>query len=434
MVGGCKMLLLGVRLFIATIFFVLAASFLATTGALMSEFTTDWPALATFYSHLFVFFPTFGIVALVAFYTPACVFLDLYWRHVPYGRIRFVLGFAVVAGISYGLASEMLRSPERSAWEIAPKVLAADHGDPAGCASRAGAEAGTCNRLDVLTAMHNIRDVSQKRIGLADLARNCEPDPYVAQPDDVREARRFCFASTPLSERTTLVGDAVCCKAQRALLAAVNDLAAAPANRSLTGYVHAALLPFKVFFMLMLLTISIMLAARRHNMERHYHAFLPGIERGVLVGAAAMIFYPVMSHAFLQSAALLYGQGTDGFGYRTVAPFFSFAFGGWGLLILFFFYRRRDKEVQALARMGGIVGSAIAIVKYDRIIDFCVRIFGSGASLINMAVLVTLALVALIALLIFAHQDFGDAAEALARGRNGRRQTKEAASPEETAA
>jgi hypothetical protein len=423
------MLLLGVRLFIAAIFTVLAASFLATTGVLISEYPGDWPALATFYSHLFVFFPTFGIVALVAFYTPACVFLDLYWRHVPYGRIRFIVGFCVVAALSWAAAAEMQRSPERSVWEIAPKALLADAGDPAGCVSKPGAPAGSCSRMPILTAMHNIRDVSQKRIGLADLARNCEPDPLVAPTEEAKEIRRFCFASTPLAAGSTLIGDADCCRAQRALLSAVNGLAAQQQNRSLTGLAHNYLLPFKLFFMLMLLTISIMLAARRQNMEKHYHYFLPGIERGVLIGAAAMIFYPVMSHAFLQSAALLYGQGTDGFGYRTVAPFLSFAFGIWGLLILFFFYRRRDKEVQALARMGGIIGSAIAIVKYDRIIDFCVRIFGSGASLINMVVLVAVALFALVALLYYARQDIGDAAVALTRAhpRRGRAKGDETA-------
>ena len=60
--------------------------------------------------------------------------------------------------------------------------------------------------------------------------------------------------------------------------------------------------------------------------------------------------------------------------------------------MLFYFYRRQEESVQNLARIGGIVGSAIAVVKYDQIIDFCVRLFGSGASHLNIALLCLAAL------------------------------------------
>ena len=48
--------------------------------------------------------------------------------------------------------------------------------------------------------------------------------------------------------------------------------------------------------------------------------------------------------------------------------------------------------------MGGIVGSAVAVVKYDQIIDFCVRIFGSGAGWISLVVLCSVAIAALFVL------------------------------------
>lgn len=406
------MLSVGVRLFIGVIFFVLGASFLATTIALIQEFGSDgWLTLASFYSHLFLFFPTFGIVTLVAFYTPACVFLDLYWRHVPFGRIRFSIGFIVLALLSWATAIEMRASPERSVWEIKPAVLAADPGDPTGCASRPNTPDGTCARMPILSAIQNVRAVSQRRIGLSDLERDCLPDPYVASPA-LTGRTRFCFASTPLSDPARLTGDAECCRAQKAMVAAVNQMHVPTENRSVTGFVHAWLLPFKVFFMLMLLVISVLLAVRRTSIERHYPHFLLGIERGVLVGAAAMIIYPIMSHAFLQSAALLYGTGGSGsgLGYRVVAPFFSLAFGGWGLLLLFFFYRRRDKELQALGRMGGVIGGAFAVLKYDQIIDWSVRMFGSGASIYNVLFLAAAAVLALVILFWRTAADMGDEA------------------------
>ena len=388
----------GVRAFIFLVFAITALSFLATTAVLVWEFwSVGWLTIANFYSHLFIFFPTFGIVTLIAFYTPACVFLDMYMRHVPWGRQRFLIGFLVAAALSLYLSNQLMSSQERSIFEVKPAVLKADLGEPPNCAAT-----GTCERLPVLQAVDNVRHVSQSRIGVADLARNCRPDSLKDLP---AQTRRYCFVTTPLPEDRTEIGekqriaDEDCCRAQARFTRAVKTLHDSN-GRSLTSYVHAALLPFKIFFAVVLLVISIMLAVRRKAMEQYYSHYLPGIERGVLVGAIAMVVYPIMSHAFLQSAALLYFGGGPQGGFRSVAPMISFLLGCWGLLILFFFYSRRDQEMQNLARMGGMIGSAVAVVKYDQIIDFSVRLFGSGASWINIAILCAAAGGALVALLV----------------------------------
>ena len=389
----------GVHAFIFIIFSVLGASFLATTAVLAWEFWShDWLTIASFYSHLFIFFPTFGIVSLIAFYMPACVFLDIYLHHVPWGQHRFIAGFLISVALSIVIANALSASEERSIFEVSPQALHADAGEPASCTASAH-----CERLPVMTAVENVRRVSQSRIGLSDLARNCRPD---ALKDAAAGPRRYCFVSTRLpadisqltqSER---VSDADCCAAQARFTRAVKQMHDAPGGQSLTSSVHATVLPLKVFFALILLIISIMLVLRRKSMVRFYPGYMRGIERGVLVGAAAMVIYPIMSHAFLQSAALLYfGSGPQG-GFRSTAPLISLAFGLWGLLLLFFFYSRRDKEMQSIARMGGVVGSAVAVVKYDQIIDFCVRIFGSGAGWISLAVLSSVAVAAVFALLL----------------------------------
>ena len=61
--------------------------------------------------------------------------------------------------------------------------------------------------------------------------------------------------------------------------------------------------------------------------------------------------------------------------------------GAWGLLLLFFFYGQQNERMQNLARMGGMIGSAVAVVKYDQIIDIFVRGFGSGADVLNITLL-----------------------------------------------
>ena len=87
----------GARIFVAVAFTVFATSFLLSTGLLIGEFRDlDWLAMLFAHSHLFVFFPIFGVLALVAFYVPAVVFTDLYWRHLRLGKVGFVAGLIVV--------------------------------------------------------------------------------------------------------------------------------------------------------------------------------------------------------------------------------------------------------------------------------------------------------------------------------------------------
>lgn len=382
----------GARLFIIVVYGLIGLSFIATTGVMVYEFWdlgpelrhTGWLGLATFYSHLFVFFPLFGIVALFAFYTPSVVFLDMYWRYVPMGRLRFVVGFFVVAGLAGYIALQFQSGSQRSLWEVSPAQLMADRGDPQSCSGMAGA----CNRLPVLLALQNLREVSQKRTGFGDLVRDCSPDPLV-EVVETTERRRFCFASTGITQSPIHSTDRECCRAQRQFVKDVGAMAdAAP---SLTSVAHRWLLPLKVFFLLTLVVISIMLAARRKQLETYYPEYLGAIEKGVLIGALAMLFFPVMNHAFLQSAAMLYGNDS-GSAYRGPAPYLSFGFGAWALLIVFFFYRRRDREVELLGRFGGVIASAFAIMNYNALISYFVRFAGSGAGLVELGILLTITL------------------------------------------
>ncbi len=381
----------GSRLFVSIVYGIIGLSFVATTASLVYEYRDfDWFTLATFYSHLFIFFPVFGTVALFAFYTPSCAFVDMYWNHIPRGRTRFIIGFLIVTALSLGIAYLFQASPQRSIWEVAPSMLARDVGEPANCTG----VAAPCERLSALQALQSVRVISKQRTGLSELVRNCEPDLLVENAD-LAERRRFCFASTAYTQSPQLTTDAECCRAQRKFVRAINVMA--KNDPSMTRMVHILVLPLKVFFLLTLLIISLMLALRRRRLEKYYSDYLVAIEKGVLVGAVAMLFYPVMNHAFLQSAAMLYG-GASGSAYRGPAPYLSAVFGTWALILVFFFYRRRDKEVEAVARIGGVIASAIAIIKYDAIISSFVRIAGSGADAVNIGVLLAIAVAAVIAL------------------------------------
>ncbi len=365
----------GPRLFVFLIFSCLGLSFLATTAVLAYEFSdTGWLDLATTDSHLFLFFPTLGIVALVAFYTASCVLVDLYWRHVPYGKLRFAIGVVILASLSSLIATGLIASPKRSIWEIAPEALDDDRGEPRDCAP----SQKSCARLPALLALKNLRRVSQTRFGLAEFVRTCDHDALLESipgPDP----KRFCFASTPLSDFPELQADAECCRAQASLSASISSEFANPERRSLTARVHAWLLPLKVFFLSILLAISVLLVARHKAVAQNYPRSMRRIEFGVIVGTAAVLFLPFMSQAFVESSEVLFGVAGRG-NFSLVVPMLSLAFGAWTMLTVLFFYRRRDKELEALGKLGSAIAGVIAVLKYSIITAFFERVLGSGAS------------------------------------------------------
>ncbi|MGE0701559.1 MAG: hypothetical protein AB7O57_20855, partial [Hyphomicrobiaceae bacterium] len=97
------------RWFVGIVFAGLAASFWLSIATIVVEFAEpERTFILTANSNLFVFFPTLGLVALAAFYVPAVIFTDLYWRrHINYGRERFLLGFVVAAALAVYLTGNM---------------------------------------------------------------------------------------------------------------------------------------------------------------------------------------------------------------------------------------------------------------------------------------------------------------------------------------
>ena len=372
----------GARIFVAVNFIILALSFIATTAALYYEFGlvekfgadvgTDWTALAAYYSHLFVFFPTFGVLALIALYVPASILVDLYWKYVPNGKVRFMIGYMVAILLSL-IAGSVIGSGGalKSMFEIKPAVLEMDQGEPAGCA-HAG---GVCERAPVVNSLASVRKEAKKRAGMSKFVRDCSPDPLIGDHPE-RKARRYCFATQSLIDAES------CCKAQARFSQALSSMYEDEGNRALTGLIHRYLLPFKVFFLLLVFTIALLLVVRHKTLEAHYEPYLGKLQRGVLIGAAAMLVWPLMNLAFLQSSGLLYGTAHASV-YRDVSPLILAAYVLWALLLVFYFFKsydQADKDFESMGRMAGVVGSLVAAANYQTIIDYAVRVAGSGAT------------------------------------------------------
>ncbi|MDZ4841076.1 MAG: hypothetical protein SH859_02880 [Hyphomicrobium aestuarii] len=382
------------RSIVAIIFVVLGMSFIVTTAVLYTEFRDhDWFTLATLYSHLFVFFPTFGLLALFAFYIPACALLDLYWNNpkvVRYGRLRFALGTTVLILMSVLVARALVGGDLPAIWWLKPQTLAADRGDPAGCVTDPSATQSACLRHPILESVAEVRRQSEKRNGLSVLVRQCDPDPLIETPRALIE-RRYCFVTK------TMLSAAECCQAQTRFSVALTQIYANDGKPSVTSLIHSILLPLKIFFLLMILAIGFLLAMWRRTIDKLYHDDTAGIERGILIGAFAMLIWPISNQSFLQSSSLLYGKYGDGF-YSALSPVMSGLFVIWVLLLVVFFFRRTQRDIEAAGKIGGGIASLVFALKYQEIIDYATRFLGSGANAVELVVMGALLLTGLVVL------------------------------------
>lgn len=370
--------MVGARIFVAIAFVVLGASFIASTGLLIYEFRNlDWLTMVVVHSHLFLFFPVFGLLALIAFYLPSVVLTHLYWTHIPFGRLRFVLGGLVVAALAYGIAWNLDGEP-RAIYEVSPRALVADKGDPA------------TGRAPILQTLSDLRETAQSRFGLASFGRSCVRDPLLEMPEEMLK-ERYCF---PAGKR--LAGEP-CCAVQAAFAEAVSRLERDPATRSQSAlFDEDIFLPLKTFFILVVIIIAVLLASWRDRIDEHYRAVVPRLERGVIIGGFAMLFWLAMDYGYQQTANVLFGRQVAGPQLRL-----SLVLVPWALALLFYFLRRLGKQGELIGQTSGVVVAGVAVLRYEQLNDWVVRLFGIGATEWVLGGLLAVVLAGLFALIWF---------------------------------
>jgi len=367
--------MVGARVFVAIAFIILGVSFLASTGLLIYEFQRlDWLTLVVAHSHLFFFFPVLGLLALIAFFLPSVVLTHLYWNHVRYGKIRLLVGFVVVAALAFGFAKSLDTEP-RSIFEASPGALLADKGDEAK------------GRVAILDALDDLRGKAQSRFGLSGFGRTCVTDPLLEVPEEMLK-ERYCFPA-----KKNLTG-AACCAAQAALAQAMLRLQQDPATRSLSGtYDALVFLPLKTFFILVVVAIAVLLAWWRNRIDQEYRDLVPRLESGVIIGGLAMLFWLAMDYGYQQTANVLFGRMQAGPQLRL-----SLVLVPWALLLLFYFLRRLGKQGEMVGQISGVVFAGVAVLRYEQLNDWVVRLFGIGADRWVLVALAVLALIGLAAL------------------------------------
>lgn len=377
--------MVGARIFVTIAFLILGASFLASTGILLYEFQdTDWQTILVAHAHLFFFFPVLGVLALFAFYLPAVVFTHFYWNHVRWGKVRFLFGALVVAALSIGVTI-WLDQPPRGIWELSPRALASDRGDPAG------------GRGPILQSLQELRTEAHKRVGLSKFARSCAVDRYLEPPEDMAKVR-YCFPA-----RAQLKG-AECCAVQARFGETVTNLYQSAAGRSMSALYDVFFMPLKIFFVLVVVAIAILLAIWRDRIDQHYRELVPRLERGIIIGAAAMLFWPAMDYGYQQTTNVLFGRMGDGPQFRL-----SLVLAPWALLLLFYFLRRLGKQGEMVGQISGVVVAAVAVLRYEQLNDTVGRLFGIGAETSVLIGLVVLSIIGLAVLLWFRYRGRGPA-------------------------
>jgi len=71
----------------------------------------------------------------------------------------------------------------------------------------------------------------------------------------------------------------------------------------------------------------------------------------------------------------------------------------WALLLLFYFLRRLGEKGELVGQISGVVFAGVAVLRYEQLNDWVVRLFGVGADHWVLAGLIVIVLAALCALL-----------------------------------
>lgn len=367
---------LGVRLTVAVLFLSLGASFVVSTAAVMHEFRhAGWLALVLGHSHVLLFFPVFGLLVLAAFFVPTALLAYVYWVHIPFGKVRLLVGVGVLGMLSYALALWMDKPP-RSLWEASPRAVALDRGSPIDC-GQGGQPA--CLRAPFASTFSKLRAIAQTKTDLHHLARACMINPLTRLPDSHHQ-KLYCFAADSNLDAFE------CCNAQARFANALLQLHADPGNRSGSGTLDALSLPGKFFFVLMIMIVGVLLATRRGAIAKLWPEWASAMDRGVVIGALAMLLWPLMDYSYQQTANLLFGGGHSGLQMRV-----SLFVPPWTVLMLSCFLRYLGRPLEALGQVAFVTIAVACVAFFDQLYMWAMRSLGIGADYWVVASLITLA-------------------------------------------
>ena len=106
-----------------------------------------------------------------------------------------------------------------------------------------------------------------------------------------------------------------------------------------------------------------------------------------------MLFWPAMDYGYQETSDALFGRANAGSQFRL-----SLVIAPWALLLIFYFLRRLGKQGETIGRVAGVVTAGIAVLRYEELNDWAVRLFGIGAAGWSIGMLMAMALGGFVAL------------------------------------
>jgi hypothetical protein len=101
-----------------------------------------------------------------------------------------------------------------------------------------------------------------------------------------------------------------------------------------------------------------------------------------------------MDYGYQQTSNVLFGHLNGGPQLRL-----SLVIAPWALLLLFYFLRRLGKQGEMVGQIAGVVTAGVAVLRFDELNDWAVRLLGVGAHRWIIVGLVAAALAGLVGLL-----------------------------------
>ncbi|MCI4643813.1 MAG: hypothetical protein MRY64_03405 [Hyphomonadaceae bacterium] len=373
---------LATQIAVSLVFVLLYAAFLAETGLLVREYSGTGLTLrlASLDAQNFIFFPIAGLLALIGFWRPCVLLSDALARgRIKAGRLVLLFTLIIMGAATWSLSNAFSGGNTRSIYEIAPASVTADAPGPAG-------ENGAI-RQSIPDTLTSLKILAIGPDGLSPYKARCDREWLRYSP--AAQEQKYCIpGGTELS-----VAD--CCEMKTVFREHINDLAYRTPSQ--LAQVHRAILPVKIFFLVLLFAIGVLLVRYRARLRALYGGKVEDLSFGMAVGGVVMLVWPMLNAAYLETMALLTGDGTSG-AYAVMAPLIALGFGIWAMLLVFFHLRTYPSQIAIAARFGGVIGAAIGVLRYEEITGFLISNLGVGGGIVAIVVFAVAVLALIIAL------------------------------------
>ena len=367
---------------VSILFILLYAAFLAETGLLAHEYSGTGLALrlASLDAQNFIFFPIAGLLALIGFWRPTVLVSDAMARgRIKGGRLVLACIIAVMGVATWLLSDAFSGGSTRSMYEVAPQAIV---NDTAGPLLDSGA-----SRQSIPDTLTSLKILAIGPEGLSPYQSRCDREWLRYSP--AAQEEKYCI---PAGQELSV---ADCCSMKTAFREHVNELAyTAPSQ---LAQLHRIVLPVKIFFLVILFAVGALLVHYRTRLRTLYGEKLEDISFGMAVGGVVMLAWPLLNAAYLETTALLTGDGNSG-AYAVMAPLIALGFGIWAMLLVFFHLRTYPSQIAIAARFGGVIGAAIGVLRYEEITGFLISNLGVGGGVVAIVVFAVAVLALIIAL------------------------------------